>query len=134
MDPSKLNFLAIVVATFASFAIGSVWYSPILFGRSWMKENNFTDDDLKNSNMLKLYAFTFILAFIMALNLAFFLGEGSGIVWGLIAGGLVGVGWISTAIGIVYLFEGKSLKLFLINSGYQSVTLIVMEGIIGAWQ
>jgi len=52
----------------------------------------------------------------------------------LTAGALAGIGWVATSIGILYLFEQKSMKLFLINTGYLAVTFIVAGGIIGAWQ
>jgi hypothetical protein len=33
------------------------------------------------------------------------------------AGGLAGIGWVAASPGILYLFEGRSFKLFLINAG-----------------
>ena len=33
----KINYLAVVVATFAAFVAASVWYSPFLFGKEWME-------------------------------------------------------------------------------------------------
>jgi hypothetical protein len=38
------------------------------------------------------------------------------------------------ALGVTYLFEHRSLKLFLINAGYQVVTFTVMGAILGAWR
>jgi len=45
-----------------------------------------------------------------------------------------GAGWVATAIGILYLFEMRSLKHFLINAGYMIVAFTVMGIIIGAWK
>jgi hypothetical protein len=50
------------------------------------------------------------------------------------AGALAGIGWVATSLGILYLFESRSLKLFLINAGYLAIAFIVAGGIIGAWQ
>ncbi len=33
----ELNYLAILVAAFVQFVIGGLWYSPLLFGKHWMK-------------------------------------------------------------------------------------------------
>lgn len=134
MNLPEFNFLAIVVASLSSFVIGSVWYSPILFGKIWMKELNFTDEDLRKGNMAKLYISSFILSFIIAFNLAMFLGNNAGIAWGISAGALASVGWVATAIGLNYLFEDRSLRLFFINAGYHVVVFSIMGGIIGAWQ
>jgi hypothetical protein len=38
------------------------------------------------------------------------------------------------ALGVIYLFERRSTRLWLINSGYQVLTLTVMGGVIGRWQ
>jgi hypothetical protein len=32
-----LNWLAVIVAALAYFALGGLWYSPVLFGNQWMK-------------------------------------------------------------------------------------------------
>ena len=46
----------------------------------------------------------------------------------------IGLAWVATSFGVNYLFEQKSLKLWLINAGYQALMLTLMGGIIGAWQ
>lgn len=35
----SINYLAVVVAAMAVFGLGSLWYTPILFGNAWMKES-----------------------------------------------------------------------------------------------
>lgn len=134
MDLSHINYLAVFVAALSSFLIGGAWYSPVMFAKGWMHENNLTDDDMKNANMAKIFGGSFILALIIAFNLAAFLGPEANLVWGITAGALAGIGWVAAALGIIYLFERKSLKLFFINAGYQAVTFIVMGGILGVWK
>ncbi len=73
----------------------------------------------------------FVLALVIAFNLAAFLGRDVNLVWGLTVGALAGIGWVAASFGITYLFERQSTKLFLVNSGYQAVTYIVMGGILG---
>ncbi|MBD3274024.1 MAG: DUF1761 family protein [Candidatus Marinimicrobia bacterium] len=129
-----ISIAGVIIATVVYFLIGSVWYSPLLFGKAWQEEMGFTDEDLKDTNMLKTMGSAFILSLIIALNLAFFLTEGASLQWGLIAGGLAGIGWVATSIGILYLFEQHSLRLYFINAGYHAVSYIIMGGIIGAMQ
>jgi len=49
------------------------------------------------------------------------------------AGFFAGFGWVSTMLGILYLFEMKSLKAYLINAGYCIISLTIMGAVLGAW-
>jgi len=134
MDLTQINYLAVLVAAVSCFIIGGLWYSPVMFANLWMKEANITEESIKQANMSKIFGLSFILTLIISFNLAAFLGPDAGLVWGITAGALAGIGWVAASFGIIYLFERKSLKLFLINAGYLAVAFIVAGGIIGAWQ
>ncbi|HKI79482.1 MAG TPA: DUF1761 domain-containing protein [Ignavibacteriaceae bacterium] len=135
MDISSLNWLAILVAALSNFLIGGLWYSPILFGKQWMKENKFTDEDMKKGNMAKIFGLTFLFSFVMAFNLAMFLNDSNTTVsWGAIAGFLTGFGWVAMAIFIIGLFERKTIKYMVINAGYMIVSFTLMGLILGAWR
>lgn len=134
MDLSTLNYFAIFVAALATFLIGGIWYSPLLFSNIWMKENGFTEEELKGANMAKIFGITFILELIIAFNLAAFLGEEQSLSWGIGAGALAGIGWVAASFGVTYLFERKSMKLFLINAGFHVIAFIVMGAILGVWK
>jgi hypothetical protein len=131
---SNINYFAVIVAAIVAMAIGALWYSPALFANAWMKENGFSRERMKGRNPLITMFSALILTIIMAFNLALFLLGPSDVVWGMTAGALASIGWISLSLGITYLFEGKSIKLWLINSGYSVVTFIVMGAIIGGWK
>ncbi|MES2826590.1 MAG: DUF1761 domain-containing protein [Bacteroidota bacterium] len=132
---STLNWAAIVAATIAGFLIGGLWYSPLLFAKAWMKENGFTEEGMKNSNMGKIFGLTFLFSFIMAFNLAMFLNDSkTDAAWGATAGFLAGFGWVAMAIFINGQFERKTTRYMLINAGYMTVTLTVMGLILGVWR
>lgn len=133
MDFSGINFFAVFVAALCSFAVGGLWYSPLLFGKSWMQESGMTEEKIKKGNMPVIYALTFLLSVIIAMTFERFLPLHATWRLGAAAGALAGLGWVSTAFGITYLFEQKSSKLFLINAGYHAVTFIVMGAILGSW-
>ncbi len=128
-----INYLAVFVAALLSFVVGGLWYGP-LFGKAWMNEMGFTEESLKNANMAKIYGTSFVLALVIAFNLAAFLGDKADLTWGLTAGALAGIGWVAASIGITYLFGRKTMKLFLIDAGYQAVTYILMGGLLGVWK
>jgi len=133
MDFSTINWLAVLVAAVASFAIGSLWYSPVLFGKVWQREAEMTDEKIKNGNMAKIFGLAFVLSFIISLCLALFFAGQVSFTEGLMYGFFTGAFWVAAALGILYLFEHKSLKLWFINAGYHIVTFTVMGGILGAW-
>ena len=129
-----VNWLAVIVAALSTFVIGFLWYSPAVFGNSWMKENGFTEESMKNANMMKIFGLAFVLCLVASINLAMFLGPTPDAAMGAFYGFLAGFGWVATFVGTHYLFERKSFKLFLINAGYSVVSLTVMGLIIGAWK
>jgi hypothetical protein len=134
MELAEINFLAVFAASMTSFLIGGLWYSPLMFGNIWMEENNFSRDDIKKRNIGKIFSLSFLITLLIGLLLAIFLGPEADFGMGIIKGGLVGSCWAASSIGIIYLFESRSLKLFLINGGYIITAFAVMGGIIGIWK
>jgi hypothetical protein len=130
----NVNWLAVAVAGISAFVLGGVWYSPALFGKAWMKENNLSVEDVQKGNKAKIFGWSFILSLVMAVNLAMFLSDPKidlkmAIIYGLLTGL-----WIFCGIAIVALFEMKSARYIFVNGGYMIVALALMGAIIGAWR
>src|SRR5215472_2905353 len=70
---SPINWLAVVAAAISTFVLGGLWYSPVLFGRAWMKENDLDEASLAKSNMAKIFGLAFVFALLISANLAGFL-------------------------------------------------------------
>lgn len=135
MDFSNLNFLAILVAAISSFILGGLWYSPLLFGKPWMRANKFSDADLQQFSKARMFGWSFVFSLVMALNLAMFLAApNTNATWGMTAGALTGFGWIAMAVAIIGVFENRSWAYIVINGGYMTVALTLMGLIIGAWR
>jgi hypothetical protein len=134
MSDVVLNPWAILAAALSTFILGGVWYSPILFARPWMEGAGLSEEDVKNGNMSRILGGAFVLSLVMAANLAAFLSGPPNLVWGMTAGALAGFGWVAMALGVIYLFERRPLKLFLVNAGYQVVAFVVMGAILGVWK
>jgi hypothetical protein len=131
----EINYLAVVVAAFAAFMIGGLWYSPMLFQAAWMRANRFTDADVKGGGEARIFGWLFVLCLLMSANLAAFLGgPDTTASWGAAAGALTGFGWVAPGIAVVALFERRPLAYMLINGGYWGVALTVMGAIIGVWR
>jgi hypothetical protein len=138
MELSNINFLALLVAAVASFALGALWYSPVLFSKAWQKEVGLSDESLKTANIGLIFGSSFLLMLVMNLGLAVILqGHATGNVSaasGALYGFLIGVFFISTSIGINMLYQRKSFRLWLIDAGYQVGYLALSGAILGAWR
>lgn len=132
--PEHINWLAVIIATVSAFALGGLWYSKALFSNAWLQEVGLSEEEVNNAHVPKTFGGTFALQFLAATALSVTIGESGGWLAGLHTGLLVGVFWISTAYGITYLFEQRSMRLFLINAGYYVVLFAIMGTIIGALQ
>lgn len=138
MEPSEvfagINYWAVVVAAFSSFIIGWIWYGP-LFGKTWMKLNGFTEDDLKKESLPVpvTMVVNYVATVLAALAIAMFLGPESDAGFGVFAGLMIAGFWIGTSRLNDVLYERKPWKLFFINLGYYVVIYIIMGAILGAW-
>lgn len=130
----SLNWLAIVVAAISAFALGGLWYSPLMFVKRWMKETGITEENTKNTNMIKVFGLAFLLSLIASFFLAMFIGPDATAGFGALAGFMAGLGWVFTFMGISYLFESRTFVHFLINSCYSILSLTIMGLILGAWK
>jgi Protein of unknown function (DUF1761) len=98
-----------------------------------MRESGVTMDRAHAVNMPKLYGTVLILNLIAAGSLAMFIGPAGTWRFGLFAGFMTGLTFVATALGVIYLFESRGLRLWLINAGYQIVIFSLMGTILGAW-
>jgi hypothetical protein len=134
MDLQKLNLWAVLAAAISAFLLGGLWYSPLIFGTAWKKANRFGTGDPPPANG-KIFAVSFVLSLVMAVNLAMFLNDPkTTLAWGAIAGFLAGFGWIAMGIGIVSLFEHRPWSYVAVNGGYLTIALTVMGAILGGWR
>jgi hypothetical protein len=129
-----IPWLAILVATVVCFFLGGRWVYPGVFGRAWAREAGVSEDSCKGGAKFKVLGATFVLTLLSTSVLSFCLAPHPGILYGAIAGLVVGLGWVASAIGTNYLYENKTLKLFAITSGYHVVRFLVAGVILGLMQ
>ena len=128
-----VNWLAVIAAAISSFLLGGIWYGPV-FGKAWMKAAGLDEAALKSRNLGLVFGGSFVLALIAAASFAVFLGPEVDATTGALYGATAGVCWVAGSFGINYLFERKSLALFLINGGYHAIQFTLMGLILGAWR
>ena len=134
----EVNYLVILVSAIISFIIGALWYS-LLFGKSWTKLMGFSAKDIektKKKSMVKTYFMGFIAQSIMAYVLANFViyADAKTFLEGIQVGFFIWLGFVATiSLGMI-LWEKKSIKLYLINTGYWLISLIIQSMILSVWQ
>jgi hypothetical protein len=133
MGLQNINLWAVSLAAIANVVIGSFWYSPFIFGKNWMHEKGFTEEDFKHGHSIRLILFlSFLFGFVGALSMAFLLTPESTTLSGAGMGAMVSFVWITASKANTALFENTSVKLILIHAGYDMIGYMVMGAILGA--
>lgn len=137
MDVS-VNYLAVLLAALSSMLVGSVWYAPGMFGKTWaalakvdMKRTP------KSGGMAWLLSSTFVASLITAYILAhvsflantFF--QNSFLQDALTTAFWLWLGFAATRLYVHDAFEGRRKKLTGLNISHDLVTVLVMAVIIG---
>lgn len=130
----EVSWLAVGLCGVATLVIGGVWYSPLLFGRAWQTAAGLSDEVVASGDMALRLGLTFVLGLISGAVFALFIGGAMTVPQATAAGLAAGLAWVAASFGINYLFERKSLKLWLINGGYHTVQFTAFGAIIGALQ
>ena len=136
-----VNYLAILLAGVVYYAIGALWYSPMLFGKLWSKLNGFDkrskeEWEKMKKGMGKKYAMTFLGCLISACVLAIFIKMMAvqTFMGGFRTGFLAWVGFAATAQFANWVYSGKSKDLFIIDTTYPLVAYLLMGIILALWK
>lgn len=130
----NLNYIAILVAALIYMVVGALWYSPKLFGKTWMKNMGYRKEEIQGAGVA--YAGAFVGALVTAFVLALFIHQTHA--YTALKGACVGFwAWLGfivpTYLGAV-LWDRKPWQLFFIHIGCMFVTLILMGALLGFWQ
>lgn len=115
-----------------------IWYSPLLFGKQWMRLIGMTKEQLeraKDRGMGKIYLVAFIATLVTSYLLSYFIDivEAVSFSTGAQTGFWLWLGFIVPVLINSVLWEQKSFKLYVINVLHYLVTLSVMGGILAVW-
>ena len=134
LDFTGINYLAAIVATLVAYFFGALWYSPILFGNTWMRALGKGKEDLPAPTLPMLIGF--VCTFVTALGLELLInGMGlQSLLGGVTIGLVVAVAFIVTNTLSEYLYSGASFRLFWIHAGYRLISILIMSVILGVWK
>ncbi|WP_194397087.1 DUF1761 domain-containing protein [Microbacterium atlanticum] len=134
----EINYWAVLIATASSMVVGTIWYTPKVFGTRWAQLAK-VDMDRPGSSAVVPIVVTVIVSFVTAWVLA----GASSIAWHFYGGSYL---WAALATGVILwagftaarfithdAFEGRPTALTVMNIAHELVTIVVMALIIGVW-
>lgn len=131
---SGISWIAVLVSLLFSFVLGALWHSKLLFGESWAKDSGTPYNKENHGNPLLIFGLSAVSHLVALVTLAAIIGQGAGVTHGVVCGLVVSLAWISTSLGVTYIFAGRSLRLFLIDAGFYIVFCTLSGLIIGFFQ
>lgn len=129
-----MQFVEPIIGGIAAFALGALWYTK-LFGKAWQVETGLSDEDVQG-DVARTHGLALLMMIIMSFVLNFIIGmhplEEQTLVHGGFHGALLALMVAVPAITINYLYQRKSLKLYLIDAAYMVALLTVSGAVMAA--
>lgn len=118
----------VLAGTAAFFVVGAIWYG-VLFGKVWQREAGLSDEQVQSGSMPLIFGLTFLFEMLIAMVLWHLIartGAAPHVVMMMAMGFAIGI--MIPAIGINYLYQRKSGKLFAIDAGHFVLGMAAMGG------
>lgn len=134
----EINYWAVLVATLASMVIGSIWYTPKVFGARWMKLAKVTPATTTVGAWVPILvgiALGFLLAWVLAgaTAIAWHFYGGGYLLAAIVTAITLWAGFTAGRIIVHDVFEGRPSGLTVLTIAHELVTVVVMAIIIGVW-
>jgi hypothetical protein len=127
-----VNFVAVAVAALLTFLVGGPWYSKGVFGSRWNRESG-RDTMKKGAHPAVAFGLAYVAAFAAGSVLAAVIGDAPPSI-AVHIGLAVGLGIAGGSFGINYAFGGRSLVMWLIDAGYNTLLFVLMAAVISYWR
>lgn len=129
------DWWGILVATLASYAFGALWYSPFLFGNTWVKLNRLKEEDMKKSAGTAMLV-TFITTFFTVMVVEIFIVglQTNFIGQSIMVGILIGLFVLAGNMLSENLYSNRPLKLWLVSAGYRFFMVMIIAIVLGLWR
>lgn len=133
-----IHWWAVIVAVLINMVLGALWYSPVLFGKKWMKLVGLSETDAPEMKKMapKAYLGSALGSIVLALVLSFFVDWYGALIWtqGVFVAFLAWVGFVVPTSLNTILYENRSKGVFYINMGYYLVSFILMGIVLAVWR
>jgi hypothetical protein len=123
---NDVNLLAVLVAIVASAALGALWYSPLMFLKAWTRARK--REPVQNRSV---YTITLVSAVGVALAFGWWAGPEPSVEEAVLDGLVVGMFFTGTTLGMHYAFAGRSVRLWLIDGGFEIARFVLIGLVFG---
>ena len=125
-----VNWLAVIVATIAGFAVGAAWYTSL--SKQWMAAIGKTREQLDAGPVPYVIgiAVELVMAFVLAVVIRSLFGEVN-VTNGLTTAALMWVGFVLTTMILNHRYQNMPWQLTLIDGGHMLAVLLVQGLVIG---
>lgn len=132
-----VNYWAVVVAALSTMIVGSIWYTPKVFGNYWMRVAKVDDSGDRGAvgPIVTTLIVSFISAWVLAITtqVAWLALDGNYLLMAITTGLMLWAGFTAARFITHDAFEGRPAGLTLLNIAHELVTVLIMALIIGAW-
>ena len=133
----EINYWAVLLATASTMVVGSIWYTPKVFGNYWMRVARVdnTSDRGAVGPIVTTLIVSFISAWVLAITtqVAWIALDGNYLLMAITTGLMLWAGFTAARFITHDVFEGRPAGLTILNIAHELVTVLVMALIIGAW-
>lgn len=136
MNVPEINIWAVVLATLSTMVVGSIWYTPKVFGNYWMSKARVNRDTTASRGIwpilltvLVSFVTAWVLAGVTAITHEFY--QGNYVTDALITAALLWAGFTAARMITHDAFEARPAGLTAVNLAHELVTVLVMAAIIG---
>lgn len=128
MSLDNVNVIGAIAGAVAAMAIGSLWYSPWMFGARWQALIGKSDEEL--GNPVTAMAIASLMFLLMGIGMSWIIPNDSSIGVGMMWGFIAFWGFAVPATVINAVFERRAWSLVAIYLGYLLISMLVMAAII----
>lgn len=131
----EINWIAVLLATLSSMVVGSVWYTPKVFGNKWMRLAKVEPDGSAVGAIVVTLLVSFVTALVLAGAAAIVQNfyHGSFVLNTVLTAVILWAGFTAARFITHDQFERRPAGLTIMNIAHELVTLVVMGLIIGAF-
>ncbi len=135
----KVNWTAVIVASIVHFVVAAVWFT--LLTNQWLAGIGKTKETMMQQAGGGPVFYPYIVAFLCNIVIARVLAQvilatsTNPTAWhGMRVAFYAWGGFVATTFLTEYVFELRSISIYAITAGYPLIGMLIMGGILGAWQ
>ncbi|HEY7463058.1 MAG TPA: DUF1761 domain-containing protein [Candidatus Limnocylindria bacterium] len=138
-DLSAINWLPVIVGAIIWFALGALWYSPVLFARPWQRSIGWDPERTPPQQQVTTYLVPFIGYLVMAIGTAM-LAKATGtdtLSEGVVLGLVLGIGFAGAHTLVDANFDPNKPQpwtWFAITAVYNAIGLLIVAVLVAIWR